>query len=97
MAGFLWHLSLLGHCFQTTLKKASLVKHLKKQPLNLLKGDETSVKNAIKISFDLLTHAEHKEAFVLLSVLLGLFQSDAAEAVIEACSIPGTLPVKFQT
>ena len=36
--------------------------------------------------------AEHKEAFVFLSVFLGPFKSDAAEAVMEACSIPGTLP-----
>ena len=36
--------------------------------------------------------AEHKEAFVLLSVFPGPFKSEAAEAVMEACSIPGTLP-----
>ena len=69
-----------------------LVKHLEKQPLTVLKDDETSVENAIKTSFDLLTQAEHKEAFVLLSVFPGPFKSDAAEAVMKACSIPGTLP-----
>ena len=50
------------------------------------------MENAIKTSFDLLTHAEHKESFVLMSVFSGPFNSDAAEAVMEACSIPGTLP-----
>ena len=69
-----------------------LIKHLEEQPLTVLKDDETSVENAIKTSFDLLTQAEHKEAFVLLSVFPGPFNSDAAEAVMEACSIPGTLP-----
>ena len=69
-----------------------LIKHLEEQPLTVLKDDETSVENAIKTSFDLLTQAEHKEAFVLLSVFSGPFKSDAAEAVMEACSIPGTLP-----
>ena len=69
-----------------------LIKHLEEQPLTVLKDDETSVEKAIKTSFDLLTQAEHKEAFVLLSVFPGPFKSDAAEAVMEACSIPGTLP-----
>ena len=69
-----------------------LIKHLQEHPLTVLKDDETSVENAIKTSFDLLTQAEHKEAFVLLSVFPGLFKSDATEAVMEACSIPGTLP-----
>ena len=69
-----------------------LIKHLEEQPLTVLKDDETSVENAIKTSFDLLTQAEHKEAFVLLSVFPGPFKSDAAEAVMEACSMPGTLP-----
>ena len=69
-----------------------LIKHLKEQPLAVLKDDETSVENAIKTSFDLLTQAEHKEAFVLMSVFSGPFDSDAAEAVMEACLISGTLP-----
>ena len=69
-----------------------LIKHLEEQPLTVLKDDETSVENATKTSFDLLTQAEHKEAFILLSVFPGPFNSDAAEAVMEACSIPGTLP-----
>ena len=69
-----------------------LIKHLEEHPLTVLKDDETSVEKAIKTSFDLLTQAEHKEAFVLLSVFPGLFKSDAAEAVIEASTIPGTLP-----
>ena len=72
-----------------------LIKHLEKQPLAVLQDDENherSMENAIKTSFDLLTQAEHKEAFVLMSVFSGPFNSDAAEAVMEACSIPGTLP-----
>ena len=69
-----------------------LIKHLEEQPLAVLKDDETSVENAIKASFDLLTQPEHKEAFVLMSVFSGPFNSYAAEAVMEACSISGTLP-----
>ena len=72
-----------------------LIKQLEKQPLAVLQGDdshERSMENAIKTSFDLLTQAEHKEAFVLMSVFSGPFNSDAAEAVMEACSIAGTLP-----
>ena len=72
-----------------------LIKHLEKKPLAVLKDDETSMENAIQTSFDLLTQAEHKEAFVLMSVFPGAFNSDAAEAVMEACSIPGTLPVSI--
>ena len=68
-----------------------LIKHLKEQPLAVLKDDETSVKNGIKTSFDHLTRAEHKEAFVLMSVFSGPFDSDAAKAVMEACVISGTL------
>ena len=69
-----------------------LIKHLKEQPLAVLKNNETSVENAIKTSFDLLSQAEHKETFVLMSVFSGPFSSDAAEAVMKACSISGTLP-----
>ena len=72
-----------------------LIKHLEKQPLAVLQDDENherSMENAIKTSFDLLTQAEHKETFVLMSAFPGPFNSDAAEAVMEACSIPGTLP-----
>ena len=72
-----------------------LIKQLEKQPLAVLQDDdshERSMENAIKTSFDLLTQAEHKESFVLMSVFSGPFNSDAAEAVMEACSIPGTLP-----
>ena len=71
-----------------------LIKQLEKQPLAVLQDDdshERSMENAIKTSFDLLTQAEHKEAFVLMSVFSGPFNSDAAEAVMEACSIAGTL------
>ena len=72
-----------------------LIKQLEKQPLAVLQDDdshERSMENAIKASFDLLTQVEHKEAFVLMSVFSGPFKSDAAEAVMEACSIHGTLP-----
>ena len=72
-----------------------LIKQLENRPLAVLQDDdshERSMENAIKTSFDLLTQAEHEEAFVLMSVFSGPFNSDAAEAVVEACSIPGTLP-----
>ena len=69
-----------------------LIEHLEVQPLTVLKDDETSVENTIKTSFDLLTEAERKKAFVLMSVFSGPFNLDAAEAVMKACSIPGTLP-----
>ena len=60
-----------------------LIKHLEKQPLAVLRDDESherSMENAIKTSFDLLTQAEHKEAFVLMSVFPGPFNSNAADA-----------------
>jgi len=72
-----------------------LIKHLEEQPLAFLKDDENperSMENAIKTSFDLLTQPEHKEAFVLMSVFSGLFNSEAAETVMRACSISRTLP-----
>ena len=73
-----------------------LIKHLEKQPLAVLRDDESherSMENAIKTSFDLLTQARHKEAFVLMSVFPGPFNSNAAKAVMEACSLgPGILP-----
>jgi len=75
----------------SNFKEEKLITHLKEQHLAVLK-DDTSVENAIKTSFVLLTQAEHKEAFILVSVFPGPFDSDAAEAVIEACSISGSLP-----
>ncbi|KAJ7369476.1 regulation of mRNA cap binding [Desmophyllum pertusum] len=71
-----------------------LIKHLEEEPLTVLEDDQTSVENAIKTSFDLLTKAE-QEAFVLMSVFPGPFDSDAAEAVMKACSVPGTLPISI--
>ena len=50
------------------------------------------MENAIKTSLDLLTQAELKEACIPMSVLSGPCNSDAAEAVVESCSIPVTLP-----
>ena len=72
-----------------------LIKQLEKQPLAVLQDDdshERSMETAIKTSFDLLTHAGLKEAFILTSVFSGPFNSDAAEAVMKACSIPDSLP-----
>ena len=72
-----------------------LIKHLEEQPLAVLKDDnshERSMENAIKTSLDLLTQAELKEAFVLMSVFSGPFNADAAEAVMETCSISESLP-----
>ena len=71
-----------------------LVKHLEKEPMTLLKDDGESVQTAIKTSFDLFTKAE-QDALVLLSMFMGSFDSSAAEAVIRACSVPGTLPVSI--
>ena len=71
-----------------------LVKHLEKEPMTLLKDDGESVQTAIKISFDLLTKDE-QDALVVMSVFPGSFDSTAAEAVIRACSYPGTLPVSI--
>ena len=71
-----------------------LIKQLEKQPLAVLRDDdshERSMENAIKTSFYLLNQAELKEAFILMSVFSGPFNSDAAEAVMKACSIAGTL------
>ena len=72
-----------------------LIKHLEEQPLAVLKDDnshERSMENAIKTSLDLLTQAELKEALVLMSVFSGPFNSDAAESVMETCSISECLP-----
>ena len=71
-----------------------LVKHFEERPMTLLKDDDKSVQTAIKTSFDLLNKAE-QDASVLMSVFPGLFDSNAAEAVIRACSDPGTLPVSI--
>ena len=72
-----------------------LIKQLEKQPLAVLQDDDShgrSMETAIKTSFDLLAHAKLKEAFILMSVFSGPFNSDAAEAVMDACSIPDSLP-----
>ena len=66
----------------------TLIKNLEKEPLAVLEDDQASVEQAIKTSFDLLTEAG-QEAFVLMSTFHGSFNSDAAEAVMNACSIPG--------
>ena len=69
-----------------------LVKHLKEEPMTLLKDDGESVQTAVKTSFDLLTKAE-QDALVLMSVFPGSFDCDAAEAVIRERLDPGSLPV----
>ena len=69
-----------------------LIKHLEEEPLAVLEDDQASVENAIKTSFDLLTQAQ-QDALILMSVFPGRFDTDAAEAVLEACTIPGSLPV----
>ena len=73
-------------------KEGKLIEYLEEEPLALLEGNQTTVEKAIKTSFDLLTQAE-QEAFVLVSVFPSPFNSDAVEAVLEACSIPRILPV----
>ena len=72
----------------------TLIKNLEKEPLAVLEDDQASVEQAIKTSFDLLTKAG-QEAFVLMSTFQGSFNSDAAEAVMNACSIPGIRPISI--
>ena len=72
----------------------TLIKNLEKEPLAVLEDDQTSVEQAIKTSFDLLTEAG-QEAFVLMCTFQGSFNSDAAEAVMNACSIPGIRPISI--
>ena len=72
----------------------TLIKNLEKEPLAVLEDDQASVEQAIKTSFDLLTKAG-QEAFVLMSTFQGSFNSDAAEAVMKACSIPGIRPISI--
>ncbi|KAL9980307.1 hypothetical protein ACROYT_G008871 [Oculina patagonica] len=71
-----------------------LIKYLEEDPLTVLEDDEASVAKAIKTSFDHLTEAE-QDAFVLMSVFPGSFNSDDAEAIMEACLITGTPPVSI--
>ena len=71
-----------------------LVKHLEEEPMTLLKDDGESVQTAIKTSFDLLTKAE-QDALVIMPMFSGSFDSDAAKAVMRACSDRGTLPVSI--
>lgn len=71
-----------------------LIKNLKEKPLEVLKDDQISVKKAIKTSFDLLEKPE-QDALVLMSVFPGSFDSDAAEAIVEACANSRTLPISI--
>ena len=68
-----------------------LIKHLEEEPLTVLEDGETSVENVIRTSFDLLTKAQ-QEALILISVFPDQFNLAAAEAVMEASSISGSLP-----
>jgi len=67
-----------------------LIKHLEEEPLTVLDDGETSVESVIRTSFDLLTKAQ-QDALILMSVFPGHFNLVAAEAVMKACSISGTL------
>ena len=69
-----------------------LIKHLEQEPMTILQDDGESFQMAIKASFDLLTKAE-QDALVLISMLPGSFDGDAAEAVLTANSDSGTLPI----
>ena len=71
-----------------------LIKNLKEKPLEVLEDDQISVKKAIKTSFDLLEKPE-QDALVLMSVFPGSFDSDAAEAIVEACANSRTLPISI--
>lgn len=71
-----------------------LIKNLKEKPLEVLEDDQISVKKAIKTSFDLLEKPE-QDALVLMSVFPGSFDSDAVEAIVEACANSRTLPISI--
>ena len=71
-----------------------LIENLEREPLTLLEDDQSSVEKAIETSFHLLTKVE-QDAFILLPVFPGPFNSDAAEAVMEACLNPATLPISI--
>ena len=71
-----------------------LIKTLEEEPLKVLEDDQISLEKAIKASFDLLTNVE-QDAFVLMSVFPGPFNSDAAEAVMGDCLTSGTLPISI--
>ncbi|KAJ7349552.1 hypothetical protein OS493_038591 [Desmophyllum pertusum] len=73
-------------------KEDRLIRSLEKEPLDVLQDDEISVENAIKTSFDLLSQTE-QEALAIMSVFPGSFDSNAAEAVIEAGIKTGAQPI----
>ena len=76
----------------------TLIKNLEKEqkePLAVLEDDQASVEQAIKTSFDLSLTEAGQEAFVLMSTFHGSFNSDAAEAVMKACSFPGIRPISI--
>ena len=71
-----------------------LIECLEKEPMTVLDDDNQSVQSAIETSFDLLTKSK-QDALILMSIFPGSFKCDAAEAIIKACSEPGTLPVSI--
>ena len=63
-----------------------LIERLEKELLTALDDGETSMENVIRTSFDLLMRAK-QDAFILMSVFPGQFNTAAAEAVMKACSV----------
>jgi len=82
-------LCIVGSLLSDTTEE-KLIKHLEEEPLTVLDDGETSVENAIRTSYDLLTKPQ-QDALILMSVFLGQFSLAAAEAVMEACSVSPTL------
>ena len=83
-------LCIVGSLLSDTTEE-KLIKHLEEEPLTVLDDGETSVENAIRTSFDLLTKPQ-QDALILMSVFPGQFSLAAAETVTEACSVSRTLP-----
>ena len=82
----LWHSRSSVHFCQT---EERIIKHLEKEPMTILEDDDESFQKAIMNSFDLLKKAE-KEALVAVSIFLGSFDRNTAEAVLKETILPIT-------
>jgi len=74
-----------------------LINKLKERPLEVLRedeSDENSVEKAIKTSVGFLNQTE-RDALVLMSVVPGSFNSDAAEAMLTSCMNPRAQPISI--
>ena len=69
-----------------------IIKHLEKELMTILEDGDESFQKAIMNSFDLLTKTE-KDALIALSIFLGSFDYNAAEAVLKGTLDPETTPI----